>query len=114
MRILCPQMVELCSKLEMDVAAIDGTNAGLEARGADLVNRASDLHARIDVCGARALHQVCTNLTRHDFSVTLDQSRSLNLLWNSKIFRYSFKDRSISVLIPKHLVLAGFICKRCN
>ena len=51
-------MVELCSKLEKDVAVIDGTNAGLEARGADLVSRASELHARIDACGARALKQV--------------------------------------------------------
>ena len=60
--ICCFQMVELCSKLEKDVAAIDGTNAGLEARGADLVNRASDLHARIDVCGARARQQVRQNV----------------------------------------------------
>ena len=57
MHIDLSQMVELCSKLEMDVAAIDGTNAGLEARGLHLVDRASDLHARIDACGARALQQ---------------------------------------------------------
>ncbi len=51
-------MLELCAKLEKDVAAIDGTNAGLEARGSDLISRATELHARIDACGVRALQQV--------------------------------------------------------
>ena len=51
-------MVQLCSKLEKDVADIDGVNAGLETRGAGLISRASELHARLDSCGARALEQV--------------------------------------------------------
>ena len=51
-------MLEFCAKLEKDVAAIDGTNAGLEARGADLISRATELHARIDACCVRALQQV--------------------------------------------------------
>ena len=51
-------MVELCSKLDKDVADIDSVNVGLETRGAGLISRASELHARLESCGARALEQV--------------------------------------------------------
>ncbi len=52
------QMVELCSKLEKDVADIDSVNSGLETRGAGLISRASELHARLESASARALEQV--------------------------------------------------------
>ncbi len=51
-------MKELCSKLEKDVEDIDSVNNGLETRGAGLISRASELHARLESCGARALKQV--------------------------------------------------------
>ena len=52
------QMEELSATLERDVQSLDGVQAGLQSRGAELVQRAAELHARIDACGALALDQV--------------------------------------------------------
>jgi hypothetical protein len=60
-------MVELCSKLDKDVADIDGVNVGLETRGAGLIGRASELHTRLESCGVRALEQVSLPLLQNSF-----------------------------------------------
>ncbi len=53
-------MSDLVATLESDVLSLDGTQCGLQSRGAALAQRAAELHARIDACGAAALEQVRT------------------------------------------------------